>query len=240
MSRLLETFSLLFTLTLAYIWVSLPALRGLSLQLTAVCFLAYFLSKRLSHSGWHHVVPRPESIETALLLGAIALLVGSTGGLASPFVPLFYLLLFLSALTLNLGANIVEMVALTVFLWGTSAHPLSTAQTIELFSLPLLLPLMVFARYQFEEAQEQQHLVEQEEALLSQEESEVIIFLSTYLRPKLQHVRVALETSKDNVWLARKQLELLEKEAQDLLQSVELSASLHEGNHQDDDHNQES
>ncbi len=220
MRRLFEPLSLIVALALAYAWVALPELRIYSLQLSALGLLLFFLLKRLSHSRMHHVLPQPDSLEAALLLGVVSLGIGATGGLASPFLPVYYLLLFITVLTLSLSSNLIVLTGMCLFLWGTTPHPLDSVHLIELISLPFLLPLMVFARMQFDEAKEQKYLAQQEEVLLNEQEEQVVEFLSDHLHPKLQNLRLALETSPENNWMVRRQLEVLEKDSQQLLLKV--------------------
>lgn len=218
---MLQPILIIISLTLSYLWVSVPELRALSLQLTGVLLVVYFISKRFTSSRLHHVLPKPESFETALLTTAVAVVVGSTGSLHSPFLPLFHLILFISVLTISLEANIVKMFGLCMFLWSTSTHPLTQGMWIELFSLPFLLPLMIFARLEFEEAKEEKHLLELEESTLSQQESRMLLLLSTFLKPKLGYIRQLLQTSKDNTWSAIKQIELLEEEVNSAIKEID-------------------
>lgn len=208
-------------LSLSYLWVAIPELRELSLQLTAALFVVYFVSKRLSGSRWHHILPKPASIETALLTGAVALVVGSTGSLQSPFLPLFHLILFISVLTIDLPANIAKVIGLTVFLWATSIQPFTNAMWIELLSLPFLMPLMIFARLQFEEAQEEKHLIKLEENILQEQEQRILLFLATYLRPKLNYIRQLLRVTQDNRLAVDRQLETLEQDIIKLTQEID-------------------
>ncbi len=222
-SALLEPASILVSFGLAYAWVTSPALREYSLQLSAGLFLVYFISKKLQQSKLRHIMPSESTLETALLVGAVAIVVGSTGGLGSPFLPLFYLLLFVSVMTVDLTTNLVEMVSLLVFLWAISIHPLSTNYWLELFSLPLLLPLMLFARWQFEEAQEDKYRLQQEEHLLAHQETNMLMFLSTFLVPKLRQLRAMLILSEQNRLSVAKQLELLELESQRVMNDIDVA-----------------
>lgn len=225
--RFFEPVSVVCSLLVAYVWVTLPALRGLSLQLTTLTLLVFFVMKRLSHSRLHHILPKPESLETALLVGTVALGVGATGGLTSPFLPLFHLVLFASVLSLRLTTNLITMLGLTVFLWATSQQPLSANAWIELLSLPFLLPLMLFARAQFDEVRELRYLAEQERTVLQTEEKEVEQFLRQFLHPKLIWLLHTIHTSPDNVWIVERQMSLLEKESREFLIRVQEQALLH-------------
>lgn len=220
-----EPISLVISLVLAAIWVSQPGLSEYSLQLATILFLIYFLVKRWQGSRWnkdlHHIMPKADTIEASVLLAAVAVVVGSSGGLASPFLPLFYLLLFVSVLTLHLYTNLVEMVALIVFLWTITPPPFTTNHFLELISLPLLLPLMLFARWQFEEAQEDKFRLQLEEQLLAKQESKIMIFLSTYLQPLLRQMKGMLYINPDNRFSVIKQLEQLEQEIQQLMHELD-------------------
>lgn len=220
MRRLFEPLSLVVALALAYAWVVLPELRTYSLQLASFGLVLFFVLKRIGRSRLHHILPKPDSLEAAVLLGVVSLGIGATGGLASPFLPVYYLLLFITVLTLSLSSNLIALVGMSLFLWGTTPHPLDVTYLIELVSLPFLLPLMVFARMQFDEAREQKYLAEQEEVLLNEQEEQVVQFLGDHLHPKLQSLRLALEISPENNWMVRRQLEVLEKDSQELLLKV--------------------
>lgn len=217
---MLQPILIIIALSLSYVWVSIPELRDISLQLTGVLLVFYFVSKRFTSSRLHHILPKPESFETALLTMAVAVIIGSTGSLDSPFLPLFHLILFVSVLTISLEANIVKMIGLTIFLWSTSVHPLTRPMWIELMSLPFLMPLMIFARVEFEEAREERHLITLEEDLLKQQESRILLFLGTYLKPKLSYIRQLLQL-QENTWTATKQLELLEQEVTQAMQEID-------------------
>ncbi len=217
---MLQPLLIIIALSLSYIWVSVPELRDISLQLTGGLLLVYFLSKRFTANRLHHILPKPESFETALLTTAVAVIIGSTGSLESPFLPLFHIILFVSVLTISLEANIIKMIGLTIFLWSTSVHPLTRGMWIELLSLPFLMPLMIFARLEFEEAREERHMHQLEDDLLKQQESHILLFLGTYVKPKLSYIRQLLQLS-ENIPAASKQLSLLEQEVTQAMQEID-------------------
>lgn len=214
MSALVESLLIILSVSLSYLWLTSPDLHPYSLQLTALFFVAYFVAKRFQRAGWHHILPSSETFQAALLTAGLTLVVGATGGLNSPFLPLFHLLLFVAALSLGMWANLVEMSTLTVFLWAISTHPLTNANTISLLSLPFLLPLMIFARMQFEEAQTERALLKKNNS----EEEKTQRYLKNFLVPKLQAVRESLSMSHNNTPLVQKQLALLENETNRLIE----------------------
>ena len=228
MPALLEALLALFGLVLAYVWISLPALRPYSLQLTAFFFVLYFVSKRLSRSGWHEILPSTQTFEATFLVGAISLVVGYTGGLNSPFLPLFYILLFLTALSLRLSTNVIELVGITVFLWATSSHPFTRDSLISLLAFPFLLPLLAFARMQFDQVNEEKCLRQVEERTLALEEKRIARFLLEFTVPKLRAIRDVLRVTPDNAEIAARQIILLEDESIKLLNSLETDAKARE------------
>ncbi len=228
MPALLESLLLFVSLVASYLWVSLPNLRPYSLQMTACLLVIFFISKRLSRAAGHHILPNPQSLETAFLTAAIALVVGSTGSIASPFLPLFHLLLFFGALSFTLVGNLVSVVLLTIFLWGTSVHPLGKADLIELLSLPFLLPLLIFARQQFTEAREKTHQLENETEAIAQEEARLSAWLRRFLQPKLRQVRQSLSLTPQNTTIVVKQLVILEESADRILDNLQPDEAVEE------------
>lgn len=228
MPTLIEALLTTAGFTLAYVWISLPQLRPYSLQLTIVFFLLYFVSKRLSRAGWKEILPSTQTFEAALLVTAVSLVVGFSGGLNSPFLPLFYILLFLTALSLRLSANVVELIGITLFLWATTPHPLTQAGWISLLSFPFLLPLLAFARMQFEQASAERFLRQAEEKTLSEEEERVTRFILEFIVPKLRAVRDILRVSPDNARIADRQILLIEDESIKLLNSIKADAKARE------------
>ena len=108
-----------------------------------------------------------------------------------------------------------------IFLWAVSRHPLDMNQLLALLTLPLIFPLMLFARWQFESAQENRWRLRLEEELLSSQESHMLMFLSTYLIPLLKQLRAMLVISEQNRLSVAKQLEILEQEANRVVKDLD-------------------
>jgi len=220
-NRAVEPGSIALSFIVSYLVATSKSLESYSLQVAAGLFLLYFIGKKLQHSKWNRLMPKEESIETAVLLVAVCVVIGSSGGLASPFMPLFILLLFISVLTIRLTSNLVVMGGMMIFLWAVSRHPLDMNQLLALLTLPLIFPLMLFARWQFESAQENRWRLRLEEELLSSQESHMLMFLSTYLIPLLKQLRAMLVISEQNRLSVAKQLEILEQEANRVVKDID-------------------
>lgn len=210
MKGLLDSVLIGVALVGALIWTRHPLLSPFTLQLMAALVVGYIVLLRSRATRWHHVLPKASSMEGALLAGALALLIGRTGGLDSPFLPLAHVLLFVTVLTLDMGANIVHAVGLGLFLWAAGPHPLTRALWIGLLSVPAVLPLMILARMELETAHERQQDEAHVQAVLAGQETRALVFLNTFLRPKLAAIRSLLETSPRNSEVAARQLEVVE------------------------------
>jgi hypothetical protein len=222
----MEPALILLAFVAAFFWVRQPALQPYSLQLTAALFVAYFLGKRLMRAQWHHFFPGGNGnfMETALLVAGTAVLVGHTGALSSPFLPIFFLLMFASVLTLHISSLVVELTGLMIFLWAISAQPWSWHDVITWLSFPLLTPLMIFARWQWEDAQKSQRAAQQTVQELTQQESTTLLFLSTFLKPKLQLVAASLFTAR-NLEMAQQQIQLLITEVDNTIRELDANST---------------
>lgn len=214
MKGLLDSALIGAALLTALVWTRHPLLAPYTLQLLAACVVAYVVLVRWRARRWHHVLPQAESVEGALLAGAMALLIGRTGGLDSPFLPLAHVLLFVTVLTLDLGANVIHAVGLTLFLWAAGPHPLTQPLWISLLSLPAVLPLMMLARIELETARYRQMQEKHTEAVLAGQETRALLFLETFLRPKLAALRTFLESNPQHADVAARQVRILESAAE--------------------------
>lgn len=211
MNGLLDSALIGVALAGALLWTRHPSLSPFTLQLMALLLVAYVALLRSRAKRWHHVLPKASSMEGALLAGSLALLIGRTGGLDSPFLPLAHVLLFVTVLTLDLSANVVHAIGLGLFLWAAGPHPLTRSLWIGLLSVPAVLPLMILARIELETAHEEHASAEHLQAILSGQETRALVFLNTFLRPKLTAVRALLEMGPRNSDVAARQLRVVEE-----------------------------
>ena len=150
---------------LSFVWVRTPALHPYSLQLIAALTLLYFGVKYSAKKKLHHILPNALSFETSMLTATLLLVVGYTGGTASLFLPLLHFLLFLSLFTLDTASLITLGLTIPFFLWAVGSGgltsggvggalgngSLSTHTIATLLSFPALLPLLLFAKTQYQE-----------------------------------------------------------------------------------------
>lgn len=118
-----------------FFWVSDPTLSPFALQVSALLLLTLLISRRLLNP------PSFKLAESTIATITILLIVGTTGGLASPLFFLNYLLLFSLSLLLEpvlpliLGAALV-----TFYLLGTITTE-SGWRAVELLAFPFMTPL---------------------------------------------------------------------------------------------------
>lgn len=197
--------SMFTAVILSYAWLSIPRLSPYSLQLTAVLILLYFFIKWKTKGSVRHVLPAALTAELSVIIAAVLLLVGSTGSTTSLFIPGLYLLLFFAILTVDVATVAVLDFLIVLFLWATTPPPLSGHQIATLLSFPILLPLLLSAKLHHDEMKEQ-------ETRSAVEEEQTVLFLSTFLKPKMQHLAHLSNFIRENEKIIRKQIELIQEE----------------------------
>jgi hypothetical protein len=206
---------------LTLVWISLPGLHPWGLQGAALLTIAYVLSLRATGKKVSHFLPPAAGLQSIFLTTAAGILVGSTGGIDSPFLLVLPVTVFFCTLTLPLTAVLVQALGLSLILWIT--HP-GTMQTIDLtrfLMLPLLLPLILLARLEIDQSRQSRHA----EFLATQKQEkqaqEALIFLSTLVGPKIHSIQIFLRHSPDNRLPAAQQLETLLQEIRDFSHELE-------------------
>lgn len=205
MSPTAQVLSVFFSVLFSFMWVSIPGLNKYSLQLTAILVLGYFFLKWKAKKDYVHILPKTLTLELSILVSAVLLLIGSTGGTNSIFVPGLYVLLFFSLLTTDVATVTSLDLLITLFLWSTTPPPVSAQQISTLLSFPVILPIIVFGKLNYDKIKYE----EQKEAF---EEEEIMLFLSTFLKPKMQQLANLSQFFKNNQQLILKQIELVEEE----------------------------
>jgi len=180
---------------LSFVWVRTPALHPYSLQLIAALTLLYFGVKYSAKKKLHHILPNALSFETSMLTATLLLVVGYTGGTASLFLPLLHFLLFLSLFTLDTASLITLGLTIPFFLWAVGGGgltsggvggalgngSLSTHTIATLLSFPALLPLLLFAKTQYQERLAEKHTLQ----VRGDQKIDMTMFITTFLKPKL-------------------------------------------------------
>lgn len=213
MNRTAQILSIFIATSIGYVWVIVPSLQQYTLQLTAVLLLVYFFVKRRGGAAPHHILPTALTIETALLTTTLFLLVGGTGSLNSMFLPALYVLMFLGVFSLDISTLVSLGLLTTLFLWTTTPPPLPTNQLANLISFPIVLAMLVFAKLHEQERRKQQ------DALAELGES-LVLFVSTFLRPKLSHLSSLAEFADQNGQLIKKQLQLVRDELEAFVEKI--------------------
>ncbi|HZZ98596.1 MAG TPA: hypothetical protein VFG51_01555 [Candidatus Saccharimonadia bacterium] len=218
MSSTAQSTSLIVSVILSYIWASVPELRPFSLQVVAGLFLFYFLVRHFAEGGikLNKIMPSTLGYEIAILTSAALILITFTGGIASSFLPLLYFLLFLGVFVLDYSALILLMLLIPSFLWATAGHNLSTHETGTVVSFFVMLPLLLFTKYQYQEAKVQKTSAEKLENI----DYDAILFIKTFLRPKLEHIDQLAQHPEENAENIRKQTTLLLEETEEHLHSL--------------------
>ncbi|MBI5151091.1 MAG: hypothetical protein HZA34_00795 [Candidatus Pacebacteria bacterium] len=212
-----QSFAVVGAILISYIWVRTPELAPYSLQLTAGLVLAYIMMKRVAKTHIFHIAPSSTTAEVGVFTTALFMLIGYTGGVTSIFLPLLYLLLFIGVLSLHTTTIILFEFCIPLYLWALGPVPMTQHQLATLLSFPILLPLLVFARKQYTTAQQEKKVEEK----LADQTFSAALFLSTFLKPKLQHILELSNYPDHNKRGIQKQLSLTIEELDDVLKETE-------------------
>ncbi len=191
MSALLHRFILAGSMVGAYVWLQIPELRPLSLQVFCVALVIYFLLKRLKKADLWQVAPSVLSWEMPIVTFALLLLVGYTGGSTSLLFPLSFVLLFFWVFSTELATAVSMTLLMMVFYYSLGFHQ-TWADISNLLALPILLGFFVFAKLQYVQATQGKTLLKTEAiALAHSQSSEAALekFLTSYLEPQLEQLQ---------------------------------------------------
>ena len=215
MSESAQNITLTLAVVFSYLWISVPSLNAYALQATALLILAYTCFKLWQKKQYRAFFPSVTG-ELFVFVSALLLLIGHTGGITSGFLPSLYFLMFIAVFGLKILPLALLSLLIPTFLWAITPHTPSLHEISTLLSFPLLIPLMLFAKLQYNEVKSD----ERELKTLSQQEHGLLLFLTTYLRPKLlqiQQLSLYVEENKENL---NRQLNLLLEEVQNILQKT--------------------
>lgn len=198
MSSRQHTALLLLAIFLAFIWLQIPALKPFSLQAVALATVSFFLIKRYQRSKLHHVLPKQNSVEMALVTFSLLLLIGNSGTLNSPLFPLTYIHLFFLVMSSSRSTAITVGPATALFHFGL--EPVISLNNIgHLVTIPIILVFFLFAREQHESAVLEKQTIIQEEMLLTQ------------CSEKTSHLQQEVATLKQVAVDQNSQLDLVQK-----------------------------
>lgn len=135
---ILHSLILIGAICLLFFWVTDEQLAVYSLQLTAILLLTLLVSHRFLRLNHFKM------LESVISTIAVLLVVGSTGGVASPFFFLNYFLLFELSLILEPLVPLILAGTIILFYFTTSETGTTLLQMAELLAFPCMTPLAYF------------------------------------------------------------------------------------------------
>jgi hypothetical protein len=218
MSTTAQSISLVVAVALSYVWASMPELQPYSVQLVAILFLAYFVIRHVTEGGLKlsKIMPASLGYEMAILSSALLILITYTGGLASSFLPLLYFLMFLGVFVLDYSSLTLLILLIPTYLWITAGHVLEAHELGVIVSFFVMLPLLLFAKLQYQEAKVQKKTVEKLEDI----DYDTVLFIKTFLKPKLEQLEQLSRHPEENSENIHKQTHLLLEETEEHLQHL--------------------
>lgn len=211
-SILSHTILMLSAIASAYIWLEIQPLNTYSLQAFSLAVLSYLVIKRFNKTKIWHIAPAAMSFEMALATFAFLLLIGATGNLISVFYPLTYVHLFFLVFSTHPVTAIFSTFGILVFHYGLEGG-IETQDIPGLITLPLIMSFFLFAKYQYQAAVQTKKKLEIEDKLLKEEESDVINFIETFLKPKLNKLKELLTSQNEQASI---EIESIKQEVEEL------------------------
>lgn len=202
-----------------YVWLVTPDLTYYSPQLAGVLALSYF---GLRFARKKRVLPLSQahsSPEFACVSAAILLLIGSTGNLSSVFFPFAYIHLFFLTMSLRPFQAILVSVSVVFFHFALSPSA-SFANLSPLLSLLLMLLVFLFTKKQYEEYRKEHQVVEKQEEEISDQKSNAILFITTFLKPKMENLLKLSDYPEENKQVIARQILIIQDEVERLLEDV--------------------
>jgi len=174
--EIIHSLILMVTITIAYL-ASKTILAQYDLQIAAVLFMIFFIAKKFLGPG-----SKSRLIESVIFTFLVLFIVGSSGGLASPYFFLLYFLLFSLSLLLEPVISITSTLALIIF-FILELPPAQPFQALfPLFSLIFLTPFALFMGQEYIESQKLENTIKEKQ-------EETFLFLSLMLRNHLRSIR---------------------------------------------------
>lgn len=219
MTSTAQTVAIAGALIGCYLWLSMPGLDYYSPQLAGVLVLAYFIIRFLRKK---HIVPLSVSHanpEFALVSASIFLLIGSTGNFSSLYFPLAYLHIFFLTMSVKPTEAMILSVGVVGFHYGLDPQflPFHLSQ---LLSILMLLFIFLFAKRQYEEHIQKELVVEEQQVEISEQQSNAILFIATFLKPKLITLLHLSDYPEANKEVIQRQLIIIQEAVEELLQTV--------------------
>lgn len=202
-----------------YFWLSFSRLNYYSPQLAGLLILGYFF---IRFARKKHVLPLSisrSSPELALVSASILLLIGSTGNIQSFFFPLTYLHIFFLTMTVKPPQAVFLSVGVIAFHYSLLGS-LDPQGLSALLSIGLLLFIFLFAKRQYEEHIRKELVVEEQQEELSAQQSNAILFITTFLKPKLETLIHLSDYPEANKEVIQRQIIIIQEAVEELLQLV--------------------
>lgn len=174
---------LFLSVVVTFVWTRSPELSYFNLQLVAFLLVVFF-AKNLFFKNL-----QSKTVDVLILTLIVLLLVFSTGGAGSPLFFLLYFLLFGLSFLFEPSITVIFSVILLIFL----APFVSTiTEAASVFSLILITPLALFFGQQYLKNLSAQKRIKiyqdrwlENEKSLENEESNVLLWLSTAFKPSM-------------------------------------------------------
>lgn len=227
---------LTMTIAFAYIFLQIPVAAKYSLQLFALLCLVYWWLQRRRQQQFFYLFNESATSNIFFLNVAFVLLIGGSGGLASPFFALTFVQLFFVALACENQLAILLSLELVLFYLGLSLNQhglalpgaLSMTEISNLFAIPLVMIFYLFGKVQYQRAHYRSLLLdsERQDRLRAQaDDLAVAFFVRNLLDRRLPMLEYLLTFPEKNSSALTAEIHVLKQDLNALIKEIDQSKS---------------
>lgn len=179
--EIVHSIVLIISIALAFT-LARTGLSKYDLQLTAVLFIIFFVTKRfVIKTG-----AKSRLIESVIFTLIIVSIVNSTGGVISPFFFLIYFLLFSLSLLLEPIISITATLTLIIMFLLSLPENQDLSRLLPIFSLAFITPFAMLLGQEYLE-------LKNSKLVIQKSQTDALLFISLVLKNHIKSIKQALE-----------------------------------------------
>lgn len=172
---------LIFSIALAFV-LARTGLSKYDLQLTAVLFIVFFVTKKFLIK----TDAKSRLIESVIFTLIIVSIVNSTGGVTSPFFFLIYFLLFSLSLLLEPIISITATLTLIIMFLLSLPENQDLSRLLPIFSLAFITPFAMLLGQEYFE-------LKNSKLTIQKSQTDALLFISLVLKNHVKSIKQAVE-----------------------------------------------
>jgi hypothetical protein len=169
---------------MASFFVTYTFLSNYELQIIALLFIIYFISKKIIKNTTNGYL-----LESFLFVFVVTSIVNSTGGASSQFFFLLYFVIFALSLLLEPVTSVTTSLTYAIMYIMISSS--SGFSIIQIISLPLLTPFALYLGKEYQKINQQKKDIDLLNRQATQEKTDGMLFFSLILKNQITNIKDA-------------------------------------------------